>query len=823
MKKLFSRLFIISLSTVALSGCDLFSIAEEELEADGLELKNYKTAVIRNTEYEFTGSAYLKYTDDTGKISLEKDVTEKCTFPTLDTSGDVDSSVEYKVSYESTKFIYSKTVYIKIVDKIKLESIEVSDFSTEVLATDNYTFDGKVIAKYTDNTEKDVTDKVVVTLDAKQSSEKAKELVVSYTEDGVTKSQTKQVKVYAELASLSISGYSPSFEVKSGAEYSFDGQIKAKYSDNSTKTIPLNDPNLETDFSNVDLSKLGTYTITASYTERNIKVDASAVITVTAVIPKLQKIVATDYTATIEKGNTYTFDGVVTATFDDGTTADVTSACTYSSISTTSAGSKNLTITYNDKNSSTSKYTTIIIEVISKVSSISAPTTINLGIGKTTTISVTFNPSDATNKNLTFTSADSTIASVDEFGVVTGKKAGTTTISIVSNENSSATATTTINVSEVVADAWTILLYMCGADLESQNGLATSDLNEIKSVSGQDDEVNFVIQTGGASSWQTSGISASYNQRFHVENKKLVSDNSKVYSSYKSMGLSSTLQDFIEWGINTYPAEKVGLIFWNHGGAMRGVCYDEKKSDDCLLTNEVTTAVSGALSKLGMTGEKLEFVGYDACLMQVQDIASVNSDYFNYMIASEESEAGEGWDYDTWVDDLFAKKSTETILKAIVDGFIADNGGVSSTRNDQTLSYLDLSKMPAYITAWNNMAKQLANKITSSNKSSFNTLVKKAKYYADSDYTYYGIFDAKDFVNKLSSNSTFNPGSDYTNAVLTAFSDLVAYSSCGKGAGNSYGLCLFWAVSSNCAKGTYYTANMTKLTDWRTLVTTYGY
>ena len=366
------------------------------------------------------------------------------------------------------------------------------------------------------------------------------------------------------------------------------------------------------------------------------------------------------------------------------------------------------------------------------------------------------------------------------------------------------------------------MLYLCGADLESQNSFATSDLNEIKSVAGQGD-VNFVIQTGGAKSWKTSGISASYNQRFHLNNKTLVQDDSKVYSSYKSMGEASTLQDFIEWGINTYPAEKYGLILWNHGGAMRGVCYDEKKNDDNLLADEVVSGVSGALNKVGMSGQKLEWIGYDACLMQVQDVATLNADYFNYMIASEESEAGEGWDYDTWLDDLYAGKSTETVLKAIVDGFIADNGGVNSSNNDQTLSYLDLSKMPAYISAWNAMAEQLLNKVTSSNKSSFNTLVKSAKHYAESDYTYFGTFDAKDFVNKLASNSTFKPNSSYTDAVLSAFDQLVAYSVKGKGAGNSYGLAMFWSVNSQCAKSTYYTASMTKLTSWRTLVNTMGY
>ena len=460
-----------------------------------------------------------------------------------------------------------------------------------------------------------------------------------------------------------------------------------------------------------------------------------------------------------------------------------------------------------------------------------SPTSAEVGIGGTKQIGVSYVPSNANqNKEITWTSSNTSVATVSSTGLVSVKSTATSgqtaTITARLTNISSIYETCTITVVEQSKDDHTVLIYMCGADLESSyassnQGLATGDLKEILSVSGQPDDVNIVVETGGASKWSsTYGISSSKLERWHVENRSLVKDAS--LTTYTSMGATSTLQSFIEYGLTNYPAERTGLIFWNHGGAMTGVCFDEKSGDDSLLTNEVSAAVSGALSNCGMSGQKLEWVGYDACLMQVQDIASINSDYFNYMIASEESESGYGWDYDTWVDDLYAKKTTPVIMKAIVDGFIKSNGGTGSTSNDQTLSYLDLSYMSAYITAWNNMASQLNSKITTSNKSSFNSLVGTAKHYADDSYIYYGIFDAKDFVNKLSSNSTFNPGSSYTSAVLTAHSNLVAYSSCGAGAGNSYGLCMFWAINSKCYKGTYYTSSMTKFTTWRTLVTTYG-
>ena len=455
-------------------------------------------------------------------------------------------------------------------------------------------------------------------------------------------------------------------------------------------------------------------------------------------------------------------------------------------------------------------------------------TSASLEVGKSLTLSATVSPSNATNKEVTWTSSNTSVATVSN-GKVTALNAGNSTITVKTADGSykatcKVTVTNPVEEEEptpVVTDksAWTIMIYMCGADLESQSGLATSDIKEILSVSGQPKDVNILIQTGGAKSWKsTYGIKSTYLQRYHVSNKSLVLENN---ISKSSMGQASTFESFLEWGLTSYPAEKTGVIMWNHGGAMTGVCFDENFSDDSLLNSEVNTAVAKAFANTGRT-EKLEFIGYDACLMNVQDIAEFNSHYFNYMVASEETESGYGWDYDTWVDDLYAKKSTSTILKAVVDGFIKENGGTSSSSNDQTLSYLNLSKMAAYKTAWENMASQLSKKITSSNKTSFRNLVKKCKYYGDNYYVYYGIFDAKDFVNKVASNTTFNPGSTYTNAVLTAYSDVVEYSSCGKGAGNSNGMAMFFSISSSCAKSTYYTSNETSFTNWRNLVNTVG-
>ena len=468
-----------------------------------------------------------------------------------------------------------------------------------------------------------------------------------------------------------------------------------------------------------------------------------------------------------------------------------------------------------------------------------SPSSLELAPGGTKDLAVNYTPSNANqNKDITWSrysgSSNITVSSAGKVTVNSNATAGNTAVIRATLTNiTSIYAQCTVTVVEQTQDDQTILLYICGSDLESNGqtssssaaGYASGDITEILKVSSQPDDVNVVIETGGAKCWKTThGINKSYLERYHVANKSLVRDSQETKAN---MGLTSTLQSFVTWGVQTYPADRISLILWNHGGAMRGVCYDENYSSDCLTNSEVKTAIGNTFTSLGRsTSDKFEWIGYDACLMQVQDIAEFNSNYFNYMIASEESEAGAGWDYDNWLDDAYAKKTTPNILKAIVDSFIAEQGSSS----DQTLSYLDLSYMSAYKTAWEAMATKINSMISSYGKSNFQTLMKSCQYYgSDSDcegYSYFGIIDAKDVVNKIRATSAFSGASSETSAVLTAFANLVAYSKAGTKAGNSYGLCCFFPMKDGsgytCNTSSVYTSSQTSFTNWRSIVTSYG-
>lgn len=472
-----------------------------------------------------------------------------------------------------------------------------------------------------------------------------------------------------------------------------------------------------------------------------------------------------------------------------------------------------------------------------------------IGIGKTTDLTASYTPADTNIKNIiSWSSSNESIATVTN-GTVRGVAEGNATISLtVEGENGQPiVGSVEITVSAEIADAWTIMMYVCGSDLESGNGLASADIDEILSVGNQPDDVNIILETGGSKSWTNSQISANNLGRFHVENKKLVKDTTITKAN---MGKAATFTSFMNWGLDSYPAQKVGVIFWNHGGALDGVCSDENYDGDSLLNSEVKSALTSVYANHDMTGQKLEFVGYDACLMGLQDVASFNSNFFNYMVGSEEVETGYGWDYDGWVDDLYAKKSTENILKAICDSFISacDSLYGSHSQNDQTLAVLKLSEMSTYRSAFETVAGAIKTKAKSS-LSNFRTLLKSCKGYADEimdyqDYqtytTYYGYptdwfsttsyygqtyyilhgyylfgtFDAYDVLNKLKANSNYSAYATEIEAAKSALSNLVLYNKTGGAAGESHGLALKAVID------TYYDSYPSEETDfnnWRSI------
>jgi len=245
---------------------------------------------------------------------------------------------------------------------------------------------------------------------------------------------------------------------------------------------------------------------------------------------------------------------------------------------------------------------------------------------------------------------------------------------------------------------WTVLLYMCGTDLESEGGAATDNLLELQDVQ-YDDSVNFIIQTGGTNTWQNDLIDPGYLQRFKSDADGLtLLDQRKL----ASMGDPSTLSDFLKWGIKSYPADKYMVLFWNHGGgSIAGVEFDEVFDSDSLTLPELGEAFKEV-------GQQFEIIGFDTCLMSTLENASTISEYGNYMVASEEYEPGGGWAYTDWTQYLMDHPGAngKMVGKQICDTYYS-KCEYSNDDDMATLAVVDLKKVPALVAAFDAMATEM--------------------------------------------------------------------------------------------------------------------
>ena len=433
--------------------------------------------------------------------------------------------------------------------------------------------------------------------------------------------------------------------------------------------------------------------------------------------------------------------------------------------------------------------------------------TLDVSLGATSTLVATVSPANASNKNVTWASSNTSVATVS-YGTINALAVGTTTITVKTVDGNK-TAQCTVNVVNGPADDYTIMIYMCGADLESdssQGGYATGDLAEILSVSGKPSGVNIIVETGGAKSWKNYGISNKKLERYHVSDGSLVRD---AQLDQASMGLTSTFQSFLEWGINSYPAKKMGVIMWNHGGAMGGCCFDENFDDDSLTNGETYDALEGAFTNTART-TNLDWITYDACLMAVQDVAEYNSHFFNYMLSSQESESGYGYDYDAWLPSLYADVTIDDaeLLELIGHTFIVEEEALYSANNwgacDQTQAVYDLTKMASYKSVFEQFASTL-NSIIGSDTSKAKKLgqvITNAKEYGCDEYgnsNGFEIFDMENALDKIKANSTFSSVSSQVTSVKNAISQLVVYEEHGDGT-IGCGICLY----SPCYEGLPY-------------------
>ncbi len=254
---------------------------------------------------------------------------------------------------------------------------------------------------------------------------------------------------------------------------------------------------------------------------------------------------------------------------------------------------------------------------------------------------------------------------------------------------------------------FTLLVYLCGADLQSS---ACEDIVEMGEADNGEN-VNIVLLAGGASEWDFEELGG--------DTRSLVTIRNGAFESiedwgWASMGSGDSLLEFMEYGLTRYPAKRTAVVLWNHGaGSEAGVCFDHTTEEqDGLSLTEINDALYGLDESLG--GFHIDIFGCDACMMASYEMAAMLSSYdIDWFVASQELEPGTGWSYTPWLEAVREEPGIDAraLCAKIVDSYMED--GLRENPDDYlTLSAVDLKQMDPLCEAMEGMGAALLDRLS---------------------------------------------------------------------------------------------------------------
>ena len=334
-----------------------------------------------------------------------------------------------------------------------------------------------------------------------------------------------------------------------------------------------------------------------------------------------------------------------------------------------------------------------------------------------------------------------------------------------------------------------MLVYMVGSNLESEAGLASLDIEEMQKSGFDNENIRILICTGGSNYWWNDDISADEVAVYEVNSGTDKINKLNVLQG-DNMADPLTLTEFLDYAYDNYEANYYSLVLWNHGGgAVLGYGGDERYDYDTLTMSEMDQAFSTA--HMMTEGKKFEWVGFDACLMGMIEIAELFEPYTNYLIASEEVIPGDGWDY-KFVDKIADGTDFSGVAAgtAIIDTYASYYDSYIWYKPEYTLACLDLSKTEDVMNSFNSLISVTENDLINGEYSNIARQRGNTKAFGIIDEEL--CYDTVDVYN-LAENMSETHAAE-ASALKNALEEMVVYSK--TNVENAHGLAVYFPYNN---------------------------
>lgn len=450
------------------------------------------------------------------------EVTPVVSTPDLSSAG----TKEVTVSYTLNDVTVSDTYEVTVTAVIPV-SIVASGYKESFYVGDTFSL-GDISLDVTYNNGKHAT-KIPTSYDAPDLSiDGTKTVKVYYEENGTTVNTTYNVSVNKVLPSkLVISGtYKTDFNV--GDEFTHNGLVATVTFNNGLQRT------VTPSFSTPDMSTKGPKVVTVSYTENGETASSTYEINVHAIVHSVslsESSVSIDLHDSVKKTLTATVNADAGAEYElewsvlDSSVVSIIESGNSVSITPLKAGSTTITVSAGGKSTSCS------VNITSLVSSIEISGENTVILGETIQLSAVVSPNDATEKEVAWSSSNSSILSISSDGNIA-------TVSAVGTSGQKATITATAKDGSGVSDSIEITIISIQSIRIEYSGINNDNKVSFAQYKNNED-VNarvLAIYTNG----KTVDVTEDATTNFKINSKQL--GEQIISASYGDFNASLTLK-----------------------------------------------------------------------------------------------------------------------------------------------------------------------------------------------------------------------------------------------------------------------------------------
>ena len=351
---------------------------------------------------------------------------------------------------------------------------------------------------------------------------------------------------------------------------------------------------------------------------------------------------------------------------------------------------------------------------------------------------------------------------------------------------------------EEIGKQWTFMLYA-----DEDYSPSYNRFRDFKSTVCSSDQINIVIME------DQNRYPANYwyiNEGFEAE---LLEKLDEV-----NMGAQSTLEDFIKYSKEHYPAERYILGIYDHGGGWIGSCVDESNNNNWLTPKEMSDAIKS-------TGE-IDILIMIACSMGAIEVVYQLDEIVEVFIGSENSAT---YDYfgNAWEDIFTYMESNSEVSNIDLGSLIIDSIWNHGSEVIDYIFYFNLTMSAINCSTIEPLVKYLDDLSIlyldnfSSFSSKLNVIMSSIKNYRNNR------IDLLDLLNKLNAIETNQEIKSKLAETINAYNDIIISECHGEGVWFSNGLSIYLPLPQLEYYNSYYSSDdlglqFVKDTHWDELI-----